>query len=656
MKYALGSALLVATIALVLAAIDPSFFVKDDFQLEFLPASKEIMRAWASGEFPLLTRASWMCAALAAEYQFGVFSIFRMLLEAFAWLLPLSLTARGILLFIVHAAIAGAGGFLLARSYGVRVSSAYMVALIAALNGWILWWGTTWYAITASFAWLPWYWLGLRGITEGRRWSWAGTAVALYLLVTGGAPYVVAMAAFVALMNVAAGKRRLAMIGASALGLALSAPAVLMLLEYFPATARSNAATAFEDLWVVPVLALPGLVIPAFPADWKTFHGTESRPALELLGASVPLLAIAWAVFRRKRLDPVLAVAALVLLVLMLLPSAGPFRWSFRWLPLFHLIVAIIGAMVLERIRYALPAVITAAMIVLTFAAFHDRDEVSRWKVEERPTPLDPSRRYLALYDLDSMQNAELLPGNLPMLADLRFINGYSPMGLAALRNLFFFDVHGPMPTDRAEPLLRFESGRNQLLHHLGVDGLIVPTALAQRNAPILSRNGWKPAARIADCIVLHREEKLSDPLFEAALAFKTGDEQTAYSAIFGRATPQLPVVLFTPGGKERYGQRAISNIAEERNHTSFIVRDKGPKALIVFRRPWMPGWRATLDGRPLPVLRADMVMPAIEIPADAQGEVRLVYRPRSLVAGAWIAGLALLVMAAVAVRIRRAR
>jgi len=664
MKPAIGSGLLVAAIAIVLAAIDPSFFVKDDFQLEFLPASHEIARAWASGELPLLTRASWMCAALAAEYQFGVFSIFRMLLEGLAWLLPLTLAGRGTLLFVVHAAIAGAGGFVLARSYGVRPAYAFMVALIAGLNGWILWWGTTWYAITASFAWLPWYWVALCGIAEGRRWSWAGAAIALYLLVTGGAPYVVAMAALVAAMCVLGLRRNaLAMIGASALGLALAAPAVLMLLEYFPATARSTAVAAFEDLWVVPVRALVGFIVPGFTTEWNTFHGITARPSVELLGAFVPLAAIALFLVERRRPagwgTPALLTMSVVVLLLMLLPSAGPFRWSFRWLPLFHLALAILGALALEhgkRAWNALPAVITAAMVVVTFVVFHDSDEVSRWQIEEKATPLDPSRRYLAMYDLDSMAHAELLPGNLPMLAGLEFVNGYSPMGLGALRNLFLFEVHGPMPPSRAESLLRYESGRNQLLHHFGVDGLLVPAALARRNAPILSRNGWKPVARIADCLVLHRNERLADPLFMAALAFKAADEQQAYSAIFERRTPQLPVVLFTPGGSERYGPRAISSVIETRNATSFLVRGKGPKALVVFRRPWMPGWRATIDGRPLPVLRANMAMPAIEIPPGAEGEVNLVYRPRSLALGSALAGLALLVMAAVAIRIRRAR
>jgi hypothetical protein len=378
----------------------------------------------------------------------------------------------------------------------------------------------------------------------------------------------------------------------------------------------------------------------------------------------------------------------------MLLPSAGPFRWSFRWLPLFHLVLAILGAIAIEharrawvaglgllgvtalaafdamtlthaaiiavlclawaRFKDAMPVVITIAMIVMTFVAFHDRDEVSRWRIDGLSAPLDPSRRYLAMYDVQSMRHAQLLPGNLPMLAELHFVNGYSPMGLAALYDIFRFDVHGPMPADHAEQMLRYEIGRNQLLHHLGIDGLIVPAVLVQRNATLLSNNGWKPAARIANCYVLHREN-LSDPLFAAAVAIKTPNEQQAYEAIFRRRTPQLPVVLLTPGGPERYGRRAIGDVVEARLHTSFVVRGKGPKALIVFRRPWMPGWRATIDGRPLPVLRADMVMPAIEIPPDAEGEVRLVYRPRSLMIGAGLAGLALLVMAAVAVRIRRA-
>ena len=117
---------------------------------------------------------------------------------------------------------------------------------------------------------------------------------------------------------------------------------------------------------------------------------------------------------------------------------------------------------------------------------------------------------------------------------------------------------------------------------------------------------------------------------------------------MFGRRTPHMRVVLLVPGegGGERYAQRNIDTVEEGRNHTSFVVRDKGPKGLIVFRRPWLPGWRATIGGEPLPVLRANMIMPAVEIPVDATGEVRLFYRPKALFRGGVLAGLALLVIA----------
>ena len=719
----LAAALLVMLLALALYAIHPAFFVKDDFQLQYLPGSREVARAWMAGDYPLLSRFSWLCAGLGAEYQFGVFSIVRSLLDVLVWLLPLSLTGRGAFLFIVHAAIAAAGGYRLARTYGASVSSSMLVALVAGLNGWILWWGTTWYPGVASFAWLPWYWAALRTI-ESRR-SWLVAPVALYLLVASGWPYSVAMAAAVAAMNFfgALAQRRwrasLLMVAASALGLMLAAPAVLMLLEYWPSTARTTVATLVEREWFLPPLALFGLVVPSFSVEWTVFAGRFPHAAVELLGAFVPLAAVLAALLMTGRRDFVKRHAPellllVALLVLLLLPSAGPFRWSFRWLPLFLLLLAVIGANALDvaRKRAALfagalviltaiaslmidaertttlthvlvlgalcvawwffekpmPVAITVIAIVLTFIGYSHRSEVPMWAYDESlraPGPFDPSRRYLALYDMGTIGeadewdrfsrglNSELRPGNIPMLAGIDFINGYSPLGLTALINVFMADTHGPVEPKQAELMLENETAPNQLLHHLGIDGLVVPEAMVRKHAPLLARNGWHPAARIGPCLVLHRTQPANEPLFSASLAFKAKDETQAYAAMFGRRTPHLPVVLLVPGAGrgERYGRRELVEITEARNHTSFVVRGHGPKALIVFRRPWLPGWRATLNGEPLPVLRANMVMPAVEIPADAQGEVRLVYRPKALLRGALLAGVALLVIALVFVR-----
>ena len=687
MRSACAAALLVVVVASILISVHPQFFLRDDFQLQFLPGSREVARAWTSGTLPLLSPYSWSCAALAGEYQFGVFSIFRALLDVLVWLLPLSLTARAGFLLIAHAAVCAAGAFLLGRSYELRPSLSLMVALIAALNGWMLWWGTTWFVALAGFAWLPWYWLALR------RRSWIGAALALYLLIAAGSPYVVAMAILVFVMNV----RVPAIIG-SALGVALAAPALLALFEYLPFTIRHAMGRGFEWNWVVPIPALFGLVIPSFTVPWPVFARWAPHPAVELLGAFVPLAGLVAAARSRdflRRHAPELLLL-IVVLVLMLLPTPPPLRWSFHWLPLFHLLLAVIGARALQEVSRAwlvgivlavitmlaailldrewrvtligaavlivlcaawkrfpntMPVAITLVMIAGTFVKFSARSEVPVWPYPEsllRPEPFDPSRTYLAMDD--DLRNIELRPGNTPMLAGIRFVNGYSPIGLASIKNLFDLDAHGPMPAARAQSMIERESGPNQLLHHMGVDGLIVPNEMARRNAPHLARNGWRPVARIATCIVLHREPGLAEPVFGAARAWKLQNEREAYSAIFTRPMPQLPVILLAPGKRraEQYGRRAITGIAESRHAISFVVRGRGPRALVVFRRPWLPGWRATMNGRTLPILRADMIMPAVEIPADAEGEVRLDYRPASVVTGAFLSAAALLVIVVV--------
>ena len=678
-----AAALLVVIMATLLYAIHPQFFVKDDFQLEFLPGSRDVARAWTSGTLPLLSRHSWFGGALAAEYQFGVFSVFRALLDVVVWLLPLSLTGKGAFLFIAHAAVAAAGAFGLARSYSVSTSLAMMVAVVAALNGWILWWGTTWFPAIAAFAWLPWYWLALRGIREGSRWSWLGAALSLYLLLTAGSPYTVVMALVIAAMSFLAAllarrwRAALTMVGSSLLGLCLAAPAVLMLLEYFPVTSRSSMAVALGPVWVVPPLALLGFIVPGFTTTWPVFAGSLPHPAVELVGAFVPIIGIVVALatqrsaFVRRHLPELLV--AVVLLFALMLPSPAPLRWSFHWLPLFHLVAAVVGACGLQNVprawaRGTMPAIITIVMIVATFVGFSRQGEVPTWPYDNSllgSGPLDPSRRYLAMYDVREVihidererytrgMHPELRPGNLPMLAGIELVNGYSPLGPIGLKNLFQMDVHGPITPRRAEHLLQREAGANELLHHMGVDGLIVPRNLVARHAASLSRQGWRPVAQLATCIVLHRQQPLNEPIFGAARAWKVPGPNEGYAAIFMRRTRALPVVLIEPGARreERYGRRAIGEVEESRHHTSFRVRGKGPKALVVFRRPWLPGWRATIGGKPLALLRADMVMPAVEIPADAEGEVRLVYRPRGLVLGAIIAGLAVIVVLVLSLR-----
>ena len=62
--------------------------------------------------------------------------------------------------------------------------------------------------------------------------------------------------------------------------------------------------------------------------------------------------------------------------------------------------------------------------------------------------------------------------------------------------------------------------------------------------------------------------------------------------------------------------------------------------AYLVVVDAYDPGWLATIDGRPAPVLRANVAFRAVEVPAGTH-RVRFVYRPRSVTLGVAVSALA---------------
>jgi hypothetical protein len=732
-----AAALLAVIIALAMFAVDPGFFWKDDFQIQYLPGSREVARAWSDGSYPLLTQSSWQSASLAGEYQYGVFSVVRTLSDLVVWALPLSTTARAAALFMIHLAIAAAGAFLLARHYGVRVSLALMVAVAVGLNGWTLWWSTTWYAGITGVAWLPWFWLALRTIGRNR-WSWLGAAVSLYLIFSAGWPYAVVMAGLVtaacAVEALAEKRWRTVAVltGVFLLGSMLSAPAWMSLLEYFSNSNRARIAGSVDAMWAVPPRALFGLVLPTLSVEWETFIGPAPHIAAELSGAFLPLAGLLAACLvlgrrfvRERRTE--LALAS-VLLVLVMLPgsSTSTLRWSFRWLPLLHLALAIAGAcgieaMLRERRRVApfagalllvsvaaaalldhnfsdtltlaallleltaawyaferrerfaavMPLVLTSVSMLALFAVFSPPREVPRWAMEEASRtrgPFDPARTYLSLIagedvmDVDPSDGRvrtglrpELLPGNAPMYQGLRFVNGYSPLTPRSLRDLFAIDVHGWIVGDGGR-ILSVETAPNALLHHMGVDGLVVPAALLPAHRALLESRGWTVAGRVANAYVLHRQPALAQRAFASGRAVSVRTEHDVAVAVRGRTKATLPVVVLRPDrppSAQQYGRRTILDTRESRTRTEVTVRGTEGMGLIVFRRMWLPGWRAELNGRRLPVLRADLLMPAVELPPGVEGRLVLLYRPTSLIIGTVLAALALLSIAAISLWLR---
>jgi uncharacterized membrane protein YfhO len=68
----------------------------------------------------------------------------------------------------------------------------------------------------------------------------------------------------------------------------------------------------------------------------------------------------------------------------------------------------------------------------------------------------------------------------------------------------------------------------------------------------------------------------------------------------------------------------------------------------------FFPGWRATVDGLPVPLVRADYMFTALSVPAG-EHRVALRYRPRSAQAGAILSAIGAVATAALLARRSRA-
>src|SRR6266436_1298352 len=368
--------LIVLAFCLILLWHNPLVFWNDDYELSVLPVFADMARSWSEGHWPILSPYSWVCGNLAGEFQYGVFSVFVNAVVIVVWKFPLTFPQQAAAVSIAHLFALAMGAFLLARDRQFSIPLSIFVALVASLNGWIICWGATdWFGALGAFTWLPWAWWGAARAFDLQRskWRFLWPAPFVYLFVTGGFPYTVLMLllliAWLVIKSLFQTRNIfsvLPMLVEEALGFGLSAPAWLALLDLVQGSARELQSAAAHWQWRVPPASLPGLILPSWTVNWTDFS-SRSRPhaAAELAcGLVAPAALIAGLVWRGRQLVRHIKWELVLLLIVLLLcmtPTADLFRWSFRWLPFFHLVLAICAAEAL-RLKPGSPAPATAAL------------------------------------------------------------------------------------------------------------------------------------------------------------------------------------------------------------------------------------------------------------------------------------------------------
>jgi hypothetical protein len=744
-----GTGILVIAFCCVLLLHNPQWFWADDYQSYQLANYRDVARSWHAGEVPLLSPYSWQSGALAGEYQNGVFSIVITSLVVIVFSLGLSLTSAASILSIAHLAILGAGVFRLGRRRGLPADLALMAALATALSGWIMIWGAkAWFPALAAFTWLPWFWWGLdHGLDDrGSIARFLPAGVFLYCIVTAGWPFTVLMAMLLSAWCVLRYRAEHArwlpswpVVGAWVVGLGLSAPAWLMLLEYVQATERGQTPnSAFNASWTVPLAALPGFVFPVHMPYWNVFGFTKPHMSVELVGGLVPFAAILAAgaslgrsAFRKLGWEIGLAV---LILTLAMLPSPGNFRWSFRWLPMFALLLSLIGAHCFAHWRAApisgrmqvgawaailvvaawvvsgataslalwhgavlvgvcalwagiegrssldsvlrkwMPSVVVLTSCWLSLAFVDPYLEVPHWneRVADHSSALDPTIRYLSVHDWHDLfqhdptraqhalaaRDTSLWTGNYSLYSGAEFINGYSPMHPRGLTSLFSFRAHGYLgwplsnseqPDEDLEASLRLivaEAGQGDLLEVMGVDGLMISTR-HQALIPALLARDWRQDATLDGCVVLHRKTSNRMSARSLKVALRTAYWEQARELTRDRKLLDTGWILFDPTSVSDESTPTLEFAAAKmdvRSESRGTVEvqltndDAERESLIVFARPWYPGYRATFNGRPIAVDQLNLIMPAVRLPRGESGTLVLEYRPDSLMRGSALA------------------
>jgi hypothetical protein len=142
----------------------------------------------------------------------------------------------------------------------------------------------------------------------------------------------------------------------------------------------------------------------------------------------------------------------------------------------------------------------------------------------------------------------------------------------------------------------------------------------------------WRNDEALPRAFLVRRVRVLSgDDAFAAVsdAGFRPRDE-----AVVDRALPALAPTPLLPGE----GARLVRHAPEEVR----IATSAESPALLVLTDTDFPGWVATVDGVPAPIVRSDFAFRGVVVPAG-EHEVVFTYRPRAVRAGVWlsVAGLA---------------
>jgi len=477
-----------------------------------------------------------------------------------------------------------------------------------------------------------------------------------------------------------------------ALGFGLSAPAWLAVLDLVQGSARELQSSSAHWQWLVPPAALPGLILPSWTVNWTDFSSRKiPHAATELAcGLVAPVALIAGLFWRGRMLIARLKwelILLLVVLLLCMIPTAGLFRWSFRWLPFFHLVLAICAAEVLQMRRSATAAttslvivlLITAAMLIFrtsgsysfplaaiffglaavwfifefcfgksgiwywipvaitfcallaTYLCMPTNCGVPRYNFSQellKPAPLDSQRLYLSVYPWAELTYCV---SNNPQPVGQTLRPGSTPLWAG----VHFINGYSPI---RAAGVAREFATT--------IHGEINPEVGSYLLNSQAGKDGELALLGVDGIVVARELDMAPQPASEWEMVLST-DEGRVFHRRDAPPARVRSVSSIDSRPNEQFAIATISNIKDSRNciETDIDVPNGDRPALLTFSRPYFRGYEARLGNEKLAVNSYRGLFPIVEIPAGARTRLILTYRPRWLIWGTAVAVMCAFVM-----------
>ncbi len=522
--------------------------------------------------------------------------------------------------------VAAAASYLWLRELGPSRLAASLGAVMFALSGPFVSWLEHPHTLTAAAVPLVllYAWRLMRRPSPG---ATLGLAFSTATVLAGGHPETALMGAIVVCLLLCAGETRVrgaVRLGTgSVLGVLLAAPVVLPFVEYFFSSAARGGEARLH--FVLPLASLVRFVLPHADVG----HPIEAAATVSAVGLALALVGVAIGGAQRVRW-----VAALVAALLMLLAYANP---------------------VARFLAEHTPVYWTRAIIFL-------------------PLPLG----MLAALGLDALRSragrvrggrgAGALAGALALLAGGELV--MAARGVHA--------VTDPADIDRTTPLLQRLAAEHELFRILPLHTFLPPDSATAfglddvRGYDALGPAGWYRERRSLGRFT--STSTVSDVLEPWDLA-RGGTALDFWNVKYLLVHPQLPYtaerlnrefgldlreVYAGADGRVLENRRVLPRARLAGEGTVRVVQarptrwrldtDAPTETVLTLANPMFPGWRARVDGRPVPLGGEAGAAMQVRVPGGRH-EVEFRYAPRSFRLGVGLSGLGLALLAGIAVR-----